>query len=322
MPRPAGGVCGRSFPALGTYASLLVTDAAALDAGTQLLTRELAAVDAACSRFRPDSELSRLNHAGGRPVRVSPLLAGALAAAVAAAMLTDGDVDPTCGRSLADLGYDRDFAQALLDASPLSGEAAPVPGWQVIEFDPERRVARIPEGVQLDLDATAKALAADRAADAIAGHLGCGALVNLGGDISVAGDPPAGGWRIGIADDTEFGGMIPAALPGQSVCVSDGGLATSSTLIRTWRRGSERLHHILDPRTGRPARSCWQTVSVAAATCLDANTASTAAIIRDDQAVSWLARLRLPARLVRHDGWVTVVAGWPQDRTAAAGGAA
>jgi thiamine biosynthesis lipoprotein len=225
-------------------------------------------------------------------------------------------VDPTCGRSLAELGYDRDFALARRRTSPLSRPARPAPGWQVVELDPGRRTVRLPAGAMLDLGATAKALAADRAAARIAAALDCGVLVNLGGDISVAGDPPPGGWRVGNADDADFGGVAREVPPGQAVCISGGGLATSSTLVRAWRRGGENLHHIIAPGTGRPAQSCWRTVSVAAATCIDANTASTAAIIRGEQAAGWLAGLRLPARLVRHDGSVTVTGGWPPDSAA------
>jgi thiamine biosynthesis lipoprotein ApbE len=174
----------------------------------------------------------------------------------------------------------------------------------------------IPDGVLLDLGATAKALAADRAAAAIATATGCGVLVNLGGDISVAGQPPAEGWLVGIADAANFDTTTASVEDRQAVTVRDGGLATSSVLGRAWRRGAARLHHIIDPRTGVPAQSCWRTVSVAAATCVDANIASTAAILRGADAVAWLARLRLPARLVRHDGSVVTVAGWPaQGRT-------
>lgn len=313
MTAAAESVRGRTFPALGTFASVLVTVPAALDAAGTALAGELAEIDRACSRFRQDSELTRVNQAGGQPVPVSPLFADALAAALAAARLTDGDVDPTCGRSLAALGYDRDFAQARQDTSPVREPARPAPGWQVVELDPGRLTVRLPAGVMLDLGATAKALAADRAAARLAAALGCGVLVNLGGDISVAGEPPPGGWRIGIADDADFGGVVPENPPGQAVCVSDGGLATSSTLVRAWRRGGEDLHHIIAPRTGLPAQSCWRTVSVAAATCVDANTASTAAIIRGERATAWLTGLRLPARLVRHDGSVTVAGGWPTD---------
>ena len=169
----------------------------------------------------------------------------------------------------------------------------------------------VPDGVLVDLGATAKALAADRAAAKIAAATGCGVLVNLGGDISVAGPPRR---RAGWSASPTMRTSTPrrrVSLPRQLVTIRDGGLATSSVLGRAWRRGGVWLHHIIDPRTGEPARSCWRTATVAAATCVDANVASTAAILRGEQAVGWLRRLRLPARLVRHDGSVVRVAGWP-----------
>jgi thiamine biosynthesis lipoprotein len=143
--------------------------------------------------------------------------------------------------------------------------------------------------------------------------VGCGVLVNLGGDIRVAGEPPAGGWRVGILDNLASAPRHGHAGPSQAVVIRDGGLATSSTVARAWRRGGTRLHHIIVPSTGLPADSCWQTVSVAAATCVDANTASTAAILRGEGAAGWLAGLGLPARLVRHDGQAVTVAGWPAE---------
>jgi FAD:protein FMN transferase len=321
MPAPPQ----RTGRALGTFATLLTTEAAALEQAHAFLTAELLAVDAACSRFRRDAELWRVNHAMGRPVRVSPLLAEALTVALSAAGLTDGDVDPTCGTSLVRLGYDRDFARARRHTSALRQPAAPAPGWRSVEFDPVLREVRVPAGVVLDLGATAKALAADRAAMTIEAELGCGVLVNLGGDIRVAGPPPEGGWRVGIADDVGFDGgpatdrhTQPAAAAhgesgGRMVLIHTGGLATSGTAVRSWRRGGARLHHIIVPATGLPAASCWRAVSVAAATCVAANTASTAAILRGERATGWLAGLRLPARLVRHDGAVTKVAGWPDE---------
>ena len=247
------------------------------------------------------------------PVQISPLLADALTVALTAARLTDGDVDPTCGGSLAALGYDRDFTQARENTAALRQPAAPAPGWRSVALDPVLREVRVPAGAVLDLGATAKALAADRAAVAIAAALGCGVLVNLGGDIRVAGTPPAGGWRVGIADDVTFDGPGSPGPAGHAVLVRDGGLATSGTAVRSWRRGAARLHHIIVPGTGLPARSCWRAVSVAAATCVSANTASTAAIIRGERAAGWLAGLGLPARLVRHDGAAVTVAGWPAD---------
>ena len=129
----------------------------------------------------------------------------------------------------------------------------------------------------------------------------------------VAGNPPTAGWRVGIADDADFDASTASVQPRQVVLINDGGLATSSTLGRAWRRGGAELHHIVDPATGRPARTCWRTVSVAAASCVGANIATTAAILRGERAIPWLEGLGLPARLVRHDGTVVTVAGWPRD---------
>jgi len=320
---PDAAIGMRRFTALGTSVHLLVTDPGGTDRACALLKEELDAIDRACSRFRPDAELWLVNSACGRTIRVSELLAEAVAVALAAADVTDGDVDPTCGRSLVRLGYDRDFAVARQDTSPLSQPAVPAVGWQMVELDRDRRELRIPSEVMLDLGATAKALAADRAATRIAATLNCGTLVNLGGDIAVAGEPPDQGWRVGIADDRGFDGAGAAASPAQPdpplhdavVTIRDGGLATSSTKVRAWSRGTARLHHIIEPSTGMPANSCWRTVSVAAATCVDANTASTAAIIRGERAPEWLASQHLPARLVRRSGEVVTVAGWPADAT-------
>jgi FAD:protein FMN transferase len=312
-PAPAVGTA--QFSALGTSASLLVTDPGGTDRARALLRAELDAIDRACSRFRPDSELWRVNNAHGRAMRVSALLAEAVAVALAAADVTDGDVDPTCGGSLMRLGYDRDFAVARRDTSPLPQPAVPAAGWQAVELDRGRRKIKLPGEVTLDLGATAKALAADRAAARIAAALRCGALVNLGGDIAVAGGPPEQGWLVGIAGDQEFDGPGDAPRHDTVVTIRDGGLATSSTRVRAWSRGTARLHHIIDPSTGMPASSCWCTVSVAAASCVAANTASTAAIIRGERAPGWLAGQHLPARLAGHSGEIVTVAGWPADIT-------
>ena len=177
-------------------------------------------------------------------------------------------------------------------------------------LDARSRRLTVPAGVQLDLGATVKGWAADRSASRIADRLGCGVLVSLGGDTSVAGQPPAGGWRIRVQDLTAMPDEPPRG-PSTAVAIRDGGLATSSTAARRWQRGGDVLHHIVDPRTCLPAATVWRTVSVAAATCADANTAATAAVIRGRQAPAWLASLRLPARLVEPDGTVHTISGWP-----------
>ncbi len=145
-------------------------------------------------------------------------------------------------------------------------------------------------------------------------------LVALGGDIAARGESPRGGWPIHVTDDHRDG----ADAPGQRVTIGAGGLATSSTVARSWVRSGRRMHHIIDPRTGEPAETRWRTVSVAAGDCTDANIASTGALLRDGDALQWLAELGLPARLVERDGTVRTVAGWPvQDgRMPIAGGAA
>ncbi len=192
---------GCGFGVFGTFGALLVTRQSALAQARRVLARELDAIDRACSRFRADSELTALNQAGGAQRAVSPLFAAALAVALRAAEATDGDVDPTCGRSLVSLGYDRDFAElAGCEQVPLP-PPAPAAGWRCVQLDQAARTVRLPAGVELDLGATAKALAADRAATAVATATGAGVLVNLGGDIAVAGQPPDCGWRVQIADD-------------------------------------------------------------------------------------------------------------------------
>ena len=294
-----------SWRALGTLVQLVVTDPAALPGARRLLEDDLAAVDSTCSRFRDDSEIRSLT--GGRH-RISPLLAEALGVALRAARLTDGDVDPTVGAAMSAAGYDRDFRQIEPNGPPLRLTVRQVPGWREVRLD--GRSLTLPGGVQLDLGATAKAWAADRSVTRIAAQTDSGVLVSLGGDIAVAGPPPADGWRIRVQDVTGPAGDIPEG-PHALIAIRDGGLATSSTTARRWRRGGDVLHHILDPRTSLPAEPVWRTVSVAAGSCADANAASTAAVIRGRRALAWLTRLGLPSRLVDATGAVFTVAGWP-----------
>jgi thiamine biosynthesis lipoprotein len=297
-----------AWRALGTRVSVFVTDPAALEDVCACVEGQLGEIDLACSRFRADSELTRVNSARDRWVDVSPLFLEALQTALRAARLTDGDVDPTIGRALRLLGYDRDFAE--VGGGPRQRLAVTTtPGWRSVQIDTVRRAVRVPAGVELDLGATAKALAADRAATGAAALIGGGVLVNLGGDVAVAGASPAHGWAVRITDDH----AAAFDAPGQTISLTSGGLASSSTTVRRWVNDGEQLHHILDPATGRPATVVWRTVSVAAASCVDANTASTAAIVRGDRAPVWLGSAGLPARLVAADGGVLRVGGWPAE---------
>jgi thiamine biosynthesis lipoprotein ApbE len=301
------------FPALGTTAQVTVADRSGLRRAGALLHEELAQIDRACSRFLPSSELNAVNAGAGAPVGVSSLLFEAVETALHAAGATGGAVDPTVGGSLRALGYDCDFALIGTDG----GRRQVVrlrrrsTSWRQVRLDRDRLTIRIPKGVELDLGATGKAFAADRAARRIADELDCGVLVSLGGDIAVAGAPPEGGWPVRVTDDhRDLDGEGP------TIALRSGGLATSSTTVRRWRADGAERHHIVDPRTGRPAPEVWRTASVAAATCVDANAASTAAIVLGDEAPAWLARSGLAARLVSSDGGVVGIAGWPAEEAA------
>lgn len=317
------GTASTRFRAIGTTAQVRVTDPALLADAAAILARQVDEIDLAASRFRDDSELARINAADGRPVEVGPLLVDALRIALRVARDTSGDVDPTVGGAMVALGWDRDFSrmETRTGAGNPSGTSPPhvravrVPGWRRVEFDAAARRVRVPRGVQLDLGATAKAFAADRAAVTIHAELGCGVLVNLGGDIACSGPAPDGAWRIRITDAHD----APDDLRAPTVLVADGGIASSSTRVRRWRgqlapsREARELHHIVDPSTGLPASDELQLVSVAAPTCTEANAASTAAIIRGLRAPAWLEQIHLPARIVTRDGEVIRVAGWPED---------
>lgn len=303
------------WPAIGTTACVVVTDPAHLDAAQRIVVDELAQLDVACSRFRSDSEIARLAARGSAWTAVSEVLADVLACALDVARSTDGDVDPTMGTDLSRLGYDRDFGAIKALTAPSSGNAVlPLtyrlvyrPTWRDVELDHTARRVRVPAGLVLDLGATAKAWCADRCAVRIHRELGIGVLVSLGGDISTAGIGPDGGWLVRVQD-------LPDATTGPTavVVLRDGcAIATSSTITRTWQRGAARLHHILDPATRRPAAPIWRTVTVVANTCVDANAATTAAIVRGRAAQPWLANRRVAARLVDHDGRVHTLGGWP-----------
>lgn len=284
-----------------TEMHLLVTDRTVLTHARQVVDSELDAIEIAASRFRPDSEISALAAADGVRTPVSPVLADLIEAALSAARMTDGDVDPTVGSAMIALGYDRDIDDISATAPLLASVTIPV-DWTHIEFDGSS--VRIPAGTLLDLGATAKAVAADRCAHLVHQQTGSGVLINLGGDLATAGPAPDGGWHI-LVQDTDHD---PAS---QVTIGTDAGLATSSTRRRRWWRGGEALHHIIDPRTGTSVDPVWRSVSVAAGSCLNANTISTAAIIRGYRAPEWIAALGVPARLVDRSGAERFLGGWP-----------
>jgi FAD:protein FMN transferase len=295
------------FRAWSSTVRLAVTDDRALAEATDHLHAALRRVETAASHFRPDSALSHANAHAGRPVPVPRDLVVLVRHALDAAATTDGAVDPTVGGDLLALGYDRDIAFVRgREVGPRPRMARSRVSWRDVRLDDRAGVLTVPAGTALDLGATAKAATADSAAADLAERFGCGVLVELGGDLAVAGPPPhERGWAVAVAEHE--GGDA------QQVFLADGGLATSTTTVRAWRQDGLAVHHVLDPRTGRPVGGAWRTVTVAAASALTANVASTAALVLGDAAVSWLARRDLAARLVATGGAVRVAGGWPAE---------
>lgn len=287
-----------------TTARLVVTEPAALVGARALVDGYLARVDDAANRFRSDTEIATLRLGPDGAVRLSPVLADLVSEALAAAWFSGGDVDPTVGACLEGLGYDRDLSMVLRDGRPVRAVLRPAPGWRTLRLTGDRLHLR--PGTRLDLGATAKARAADRAAALVHRELGVGVLVGLGGDVATAGIAPYGGWQVLVQDRP--------GEPAQQVCLPAGtAVATSSTVSRRWRTESGPVHHVVDPRTGAPVPAVWRTVTVAAPTCVQANAASTAAVVRGTAAPAWLERLGLPARLVAADGTVRTVGAWPRE---------
>jgi len=291
-----------TWRAWGTTASVTVTDPAALPAARRLVSRQFAAAEKAAARFRKDAELHRLYRAGGRPITVSPLLAELIAAALAAAERTGGDVDPTVAAAMTAVHGqgDRD-ASAMPTCGTRSTGPRPVPGWQQVEL--QGRQLRVPAGTTLDLSATATAFACDLAAAAVRARLNVGVLVTLGGDAASAGPGPDGGWHVLI--DERHDRRIDVLLP------AGAGLATSHFTARPGQFGEdpagEGSGHLIDPRTGRPPTAIWRMATAVGFTSLEAATYTAAALIRGSSASAWLVQLWVPARLVTvYDDVITV----------------
>jgi FAD:protein FMN transferase len=288
---------------------LVVEDPAVLPAASADLDALLTSVDRVASRFRADSALSIANARAGRPTPVPRLLVDLVQAGLDAAELSGGAVDPTVGLALRRIGYDRDFADVDPDGPESGSPPARGGAWQRVRLYRDEGLLTVPTGTVLDLGATAKAYVADRAATALSTRYRTAVMVELGGDVAVAGHRPDG-WCIQVAERE--------GEDGQLVLLRYGGLTTSTTTVRRWTRGGVLMHHIVDPRTGSPAAGPWRTATVAAPCALAANVASTAAIVLGDEAVGWLEGRGIAARLVHRDGTVRRTEGWPAPRRTAA----
>jgi thiamine biosynthesis lipoprotein len=239
--------------------------------------------DSVFSRFRPESELSRVNAGAGRPRAVSPLFARMVETALWAARVTDGLVDPTLGRALEAAGYDRDFSVLAPDPRPV-GEPVSARLGGVRLVGP---VLVLAEGVRLDLNGVVKAAAVD---DSVALLRGPG-FVSAGGDLAANGE-------------------VDVGVPAGTVRLVSGGLATSGRTRRRWLRGGEEQHHLLDPATGRPAWGMWEQVTVCGASCLAADVSAKAAYLLGADGPGWLDERGLAGRFVGGGGAVHENACW------------
>jgi FAD:protein FMN transferase len=262
---------------MGTDAHVTVVDGPA--GLCERAAQRLAELEARWSRFREDSEISQLNRSNGRPVVVSALTFDLLRRAQEAWRRTGGAFDPTVLHALDAAGYDRDFADLAPDGVDRQAPPSRPPGAGVIGLDPIVRAVRLPPGVGLDLGGIGKGVAADQVTAELRGSGARGACVNLGGDLRVGGAPPSGDvWLVGIEPEP---GITPT---GASFVLelAEAGVATTSVCRRRWRRNGELRHHVIDPRSGQPARSRWSSVTVVAGSAGDAEPAATATLLTDD----------------------------------------
>ena len=269
----------RIFEAMGVTVEVCGADHIAFEQIRDLF----AAREAVFSRFRSGSELSRINRSEATVLEVTPVFARAVSVALAAAEQTNGLVDPTLGVALEAAGYDRTFAELIPDERPL-GPAHPG-SWRALAI--VSGVLFRAGGTKLDLNGVVKTMAVD---DAVALLPGDG-YVSAGGDLAARG---------------EMDVLLPS---GGTVLLRGGGIATSGSSRRSWIRGGELQHHLIDPRTGRPARSCWTDVTVAAGSCLAADVAARAAFILAEDGPGWLDDRGLAGSFVAPEGV------WAENRT-------
>ncbi len=306
------GMARVEFAAMGTTVSLLLPrdDAEAGEALARDLFEEW---ERTLSRFRPESELSRLNARAGETVEVSPLVCEVLAAALAAAQATGGLYDPTLLHQIVAVGYAHSFDELPRAQGPALDLAALRPGgdWRGVMFDPAARTVTLPRGTGLDFGGIAKGMAVDATIARLRERGIAAALVNAGGDLAVLGLPPgADVWTL----------AVPGKDAQWTVPLRRGALATSGIARRHWRQGDAERHHLLDPRTGLPAASGLWSVTAVTERCAQAEVAAKAAFVlgAQDGAV-FLERIGVAAVLVHEDGQYTLAGAWPREMAVVGG---
>lgn len=298
---PAG--MGREeFWAMGTTISLLLPESR-LQAGASAVRSLFSEWEQALSRFLSESELSRLNRHAGTPVAVSNLLFGVLSRAIAAAQATSGVYDPTLLGQLVKLGYDRSFDELPSSLPDSSIHVESGGGWRGIYLDSSKRIVKLPAGVGLDFGGIAKGMAVDAALEYLRSKGIDSALVNAGGDLAVMGLPPGEEqWQIAVPGRDTF----------WSIPLRRGAMATSGIARRHWRQGKHKRHHLLDPRTGEPARTDLWSVTVVADRCEQVEVAAKVAfVLGSKEGAAFLRDRQLAGLLVHVDGSWEATEAWP-----------
>lgn len=293
------------FEIWGLSGTLVTERQVQMSVAEERLWHWLGLVDDACNRFNPDSEISRLNAAAGAPVPVSETFERSLDAALRASDVTGGLCDPTVLPALLALGYDRDYDELVRHGATNTGPPVPSLGVGAISLDRALHTVTLAPGCALDLGASAKALVCDLVANDVAPS--GGVVIEIGGDVAVRGDGPEGPWAIAVSDSLNLNGREPR------ITLRTGGVATSSRSVRTWSVGATTVNHIIDPRTGSFAHGDYTTASVTASDCVLANSFATAALLWNNDAAYHIAQAGWSARLVRIDGTVEFVGGWPEE---------
>ena len=314
LPEGGASIAGRTFKGFGTTVGAWTTEPALLDSVEIFMKAWVERVEAACSRFDPLSDLSRVNAGAGTAVRVGPELVSAVGAALAMADVTGGLYDPTVGGAVISAGYDRSFDQVTAMGPGPEGPAMPGGAWPDVELDVDAGTLMVPGGFQLDLGGSAKGWAVDMAlrgiTDAFAvTNPGAGYCVSAGGDLGVSGAIPGDGWPVSITERLD-GSASDLTV---EVRLRRGAMATSGATARRWTRAIGSGHHIIDPRTGLPGTSPWRLVTVFSDSCIVSDTAATAAWLLGPEAVDWLNTMGLGARLVDQAGistWVGETQSW------------
>lgn len=302
------GLASRTFRAMGTHV-LVVVPAAELARASREVEALFAAWEQALSRFRDDSELAALNRAAGRPVAVSELLFAAVATALDAACTTGGLFDPSLLEDLIRVGYDRSFEAVGARVPAGTGSPRGGGGWRGVRLNRAAQTIALPPGCALDLGGIAKGMAVDASLELL-GALGIEtALVSAGGDLAVRSPRPGSRtWPVAVGEDGY-----------EIVRLAAGAFATSSSLRRRWLQGDRQRHHLLDPRTGEPARGGLCEVTVAASTCAQAEVAAKAIfVLGPSLGPAFAKRHGLAARLIQEDGRRLTAGPWPADDRIAA----